>query len=244
MLEKMISLLDKHTISNNGKNFVKRTIFHEVDFLPSDMPEQAGYEDRLVYSIDEFVGILRINSLLSSFERLCHILNAEQPDVLEFKQSGCEWFLKISFNGKLPNELVPVKVFVSSFNNHPGVICKEGEMWFNHPFLCSVAKLMESIIKNERTSKDGTASGYKTYIMVDENSGLYKIGKSRNPTVREATLGGQIPKIKILFVCDKDIEREIHTEFSDKRVRGEWFNLSMDDVLDTANKYGFKKGRS
>jgi hypothetical protein len=66
----------------------------------------------------------------------------------------------------------------------------------------------------------------KTYLMKDNNTGLYKIGKSKNPKHREKTLQSEKPTIKMVKVFDKDIEKKLHAIYNDQRVRGEWFDLT------------------
>jgi hypothetical protein len=66
----------------------------------------------------------------------------------------------------------------------------------------------------------------KTYIIKENNSGLYKIGKSTTPKHRERTLQSQIPNIDIIKIWDKDIEKELHHKYRNHRVRGEWFDLT------------------
>lgn len=86
-------------------------------------------------------------------------------------------------------------------------------------------------------SRVGKTQTTKTYLMVDDNTGLYKIGKSKNPNFREKTLQSEKPTIEMLFVIDKDVECELHQKFSHKRVRGEWFRLDNEDVEYLRKKY-------
>ena len=73
--------------------------------------------------------------------------------------------------------------------------------------------------------------------MVDTTNDFHKIGISNNPRYREHTLQSDKPTIELL--CCKEfptrkiaesIETALHNAFSEKRIRGEWFNLSKDDV--------------
>jgi hypothetical protein len=66
----------------------------------------------------------------------------------------------------------------------------------------------------------------KTYVMKDEDTGFYKIGKSVNPEHRERTLQSQKPTIKMVKIFDSNIEKELHEAYDKYRVRGEWFNLT------------------
>lgn len=70
----------------------------------------------------------------------------------------------------------------------------------------------------------------KTYLMKDNSTGYYKIGKSIKPEVREKTLQSEKPSILMIAQCLFDIESELHSKFSLKRVRGEWFMLDDNDI--------------
>lgn len=72
----------------------------------------------------------------------------------------------------------------------------------------------------------------KVYLMFDKNTGYYKIGRSKNPLARERTLQSEKPTIEILHTFDARVinEKELHNMFSDKRIRGEWFNLNGSDI--------------
>jgi hypothetical protein len=87
------------------------------------------------------------------------------------------------------------------------------------------------IVNVDKCIKDSNKIRF-TYIMYDEISGLYKIGKSINPEFREKTLSSQTPKIILINKCLESIvsERYLHSLFSNKNVRGEWFNLEMDEI--------------
>ena len=72
----------------------------------------------------------------------------------------------------------------------------------------------------------------KVYLMIDKNTGYYKIGRSKNPIYREKTLQSEKPTIELLLWWDAMIkdERKLHNMFSEKRIRGEWFDLSGSDI--------------
>jgi len=81
--------------------------------------------------------------------------------------------------------------------------------------------LVNTIIENIKEKKWS-----KTYIMKDNHSNLYKIGRSIDPIKREKTLQSEKPSIKLIKTFDKNIENELHIKYNDFRVRGEWFNLN------------------
>ncbi len=79
----------------------------------------------------------------------------------------------------------------------------------------------------------------KTYLMKDESTGQTKIGKSRTPKRRERTLQAEKPTISLLYVCDYDVENELHKQYADKRTRGEWFALTDEDIMYICRNYNF-----
>jgi prophage antirepressor-like protein len=72
----------------------------------------------------------------------------------------------------------------------------------------------------------------KTYLIVDEKTNLVKIGASLSPNIREKTLQSECPFIKLLYVLDRNIEKELHKHYKSKRERGEWFLLNDEDISD------------
>tara|TARA_R100001443_G_scaffold28278_1_gene41425 strand:- start:354 stop:1385 length:1032 start_codon:yes stop_codon:yes gene_type:complete len=64
------------------------------------------------------------------------------------------------------------------------------------------------------------------YIIKDENTGLYKIGKSLDPLSREKTLQSEKPTLKAVKIFREDHESELHKLYKKQRVRGEWFKLN------------------
>jgi len=81
----------------------------------------------------------------------------------------------------------------------------------------------------------------KTYVMYDNNTNLYKIGKSHSIIFREKTLSSQMPLIKTILYSDLDYENILHEKYAEKRVRGEWFNLDANDILDIIKEFNFIK---
>jgi hypothetical protein len=73
--------------------------------------------------------------------------------------------------------------------------------------------------------------------MIDTTNNAYKIGISNKPKYREKTLQSEKPTIEL--ICHKDfpvrkiaegIEKGLHKAYADKKIRGEWFRLSEEDV--------------
>lgn len=71
------------------------------------------------------------------------------------------------------------------------------------------------------------------YLMINKRNGLHKIGKSREPKIREATLQSEEPEIELLYTWPggRKEELEMHQDFAPQRVRGEWFKLDERDIV-------------
>ena len=85
-------------------------------------------------------------------------------------------------------------------------------------------ELTQSAYEKNRKSKETIIQ--RTYILKDNNTGFYKIGKSINPKERERTLQSEKPTIKMVKEFKTDIESKLHKKYSEHRVRGEWFDLN------------------
>ena len=70
------------------------------------------------------------------------------------------------------------------------------------------------------------------YLMRNRRNGLVKIGSSLNPKFREKTLHSEEPEIELICYAPagRGFERELHQVYQEKRVRGEWFQLTEADV--------------
>jgi hypothetical protein len=94
--------------------------------------------------------------------------------------------------------------------------------------------LISHLIEIEKKSEPKVIANTFTqvYVMIDKNTGYYKIGRSLNPIKREKTLQSEKPTIELLQTYNAKIidERNLHTMFHNKRIRGEWFDLSGSDM--------------
>ena len=88
-------------------------------------------------------------------------------------------------------------------------------------------------VKKQSTQRKKNAKT-NVYVMIDKNTGYFKIGRSINPSTRERTLQSEKPTNEMLFnyPATNDCETELHDIYSKKRIRGEWFDLSGSDLKD------------
>jgi len=100
------------------------------------------------------------------------------------------------------------------------------------------------VSKRKRVSDNISIKLTHVYLMLDKKSGFHKIGRSSNPKFRERTLQSELPVVEMIFISPITYainEKKLHQHFSDKRIRGEWFNLSEMDIFFIMNyNYGQK----
>ena len=83
-------------------------------------------------------------------------------------------------------------------------------------------------------------SGQKTYLMYDDMTQKFKIGKSYDPYETEKELYLCRGSIYMVAYCDYDIESVLHSMYSENRVKDEWFNLSTKQVSWIIEYFGMK----
>lgn len=82
------------------------------------------------------------------------------------------------------------------------------------------------------------------YIMKDDNyPKFYKIGKSKSPRKRELTLLHDAPTITLFKVVETNqmsiLESKIHKILENNRRRGEWFELTDNELKIIIESFGF-----
>lgn len=100
-----------------------------------------------------------------------------------------------------------------------------------------ITNLKNNPIKNTINGKFPVPHSHKlmfTYMMFDGN--YYKIGQSLDVKKRFLNMRVGNPKLKIICYGRGRTEQNLHNEYENKNIRGEWFDLSHNDVLTIINK--------
>ena len=100
-------------------------------------------------------------------------------------------------------------------------------------------KIIKSFI-NSLVKTNTLVSGQKTYLMYDDITQKFKIGKSYDPYETEKELYLCRGSIYMVAYCDYDIESVLHSMYSENRVKDEWFNLSTKQVSWIIEYFGMK----
>ena len=95
--------------------------------------------------------------------------------------------------------------------------------------------IMERTFSNIRKIRD--KKEFKTYLMFDDGSGLYKIGKAFDIEKRLKYIKGMCPMIMLVCVCERNVESQLHKAYKAKRKTGEWLKLDNSDVKYIKDKF-------
>lgn len=86
-----------------------------------------------------------------------------------------------------------------------------------------------------------TEVGFGTYIIHNPINKLFKIGKTKNISNRLIQLRNEFGlELNLVAFKGIDKEMEMHERFKERRIFGEWFDFSFDEILDIAKTFEFK----
>lgn len=108
----------------------------------------------------------------------------------------------------------------------------------------NIVKDLDKLIKQLQQYRSELATFYNytppkkesylyTYVYLMKAGPYYKIGRSLRPQLREKTLMGLDYRVELIFMSPltmREDEKELHNKFREKRVKGEWFDLTNEDV--------------
>ena len=158
------------------------------------------------YKLDDPAGVFNVyqHQARSLFERLGYF-TIDNKDVEQLKGRRFDMMLPAGYKGV---------VFV--------------------PFAVTKKPQIETSQKNTSKQKVDTVQTNFVYVMHNTKNGYYKIGKSITPEYREKTLQAEEPDIVLLekWEAASHIEITLQRKFKHKRKRGEWFNLTDDDLIE------------
>lgn len=97
------------------------------------------------------------------------------------------------------------------------------------PVLEQSSKNLKTAIQKNQSARNDI---HYVYIMFNKHNKYHKIGRSIKPEYRERTLQGQEPDIELVekWIASAEVERTLHRKYKEKRMRGEWFDLTENDV--------------
>ena len=93
---------------------------------------------------------------------------------------------------------------------------------------------------NSLVKTNSLSSEQKTYLIYNDETQKFMIGKSYDPYKTEKELCLYSGGIYMVAYCDYDIESVLHSMFSENRVKDKWFNLSTKQVSWIIDYFGMK----
>lgn len=125
----------------------------------------------------------------------------------------------------------------------------EGGFYFNQRLLIEQQKRSKFTESRRNSRLKADEDQVKLYLILDNDTKYYKIGSSVNPLRRFAEMTNQKkPAITVgqrnysLFwvseIVSRSEEKKAHSKFSEKRIIGEWFSLTIGDILYLKKSYG------
>jgi hypothetical protein len=102
---------------------------------------------------------------------------------------------------------------------------------------------LNRIRENGNHISTGKQSSSGIVYLIGEEHGAVKIGKTISIIRRFRSFDTLIPyRLNLILSIEVDdmhsLELELHQKFAAKRIKGEWFNLSLADIEWVKNKYG------
>ena len=82
-----------------------------------------------------------------------------------------------------------------------------------------------------------------TYIVLDINTHLYKIGKAVDVERRLSGLKCSNPGLQLIAYTEQNVETELHRKLKEYNIFREWFNIPEDLLQNIIKKYDFKSDR-
>lgn len=94
----------------------------------------------------------------------------------------------------------------------------------------------KKLAKEQHKVQRRVGAVYKGYVyLLQSATGAYKIGRTKNPKDRMKTFSVKLPfEVEYICIIQTDdmygLEQSLHDQFANKRLNGEWFNLTPEDV--------------
>lgn len=98
----------------------------------------------------------------------------------------------------------------------------------------SLEEIISTIFELDRSILENKTEVNKVYLILNKRNNYIKIGRSKNPKTREKTLQSEEPTLKMIAVWEAEniVEKHLHQKYKSKRIRGEWFDLSLKDLVE------------
>lgn len=113
--------------------------------------------------------------------------------------------------------------------------------WYNERLETEIAKRSEFTKSRRKSLEIDNGDMVHLYLIKDPETGTVKIGSSKYPELRLKEARKYKPGADFIWISEILFERinekKLHEEFSKKKIRYDWFDLSKEDIENIRNKY-------
>lgn len=194
----------KHIILESEEEFWKKDIAHAKRKIK--VADANSIKEFLVNSKAK----LNENEIQFCFSLVCPLKSIKVGKV-DLGPLGTGLYNYIKFQSNEHNVIIAIKILKKLFSN---LTTEKSESY--------TINVVEVDISEKKV--------IYTYLFRDRDSGLYKIGFSTDTLQRLKTLKRKTPYIEALFEVPVNIEFQLHQEFKDFRIIGEWFELTEEHL--------------
>ena len=100
----------------------------------------------------------------------------------------------------------------------------------------AILKTLAEVLCRERVQH----SDKSTYLILDRKTGYIKIGATSNISKRLKTLSCGNLNLVVIALAFKNIEKELHDKYANKKIDGEFYALNKDEISSIIKEYGFE----
>jgi hypothetical protein len=219
--------------------------------IKDKMPLQAEYRSRS--PIEHLIGAfafkttmedLSFSELISAVNKYRDVHGMDDVEIVCIQKEGT-WYARdtclviaisdVTFIS--PQAFTLRRMFRDHDNSY--FLDKNGTGWANRIFIDKLISDRDYFDDTHDSTMPKNIKKAKTYLIKDDKTGYTKIGRSFDPKQREKTFLSDCPTLRLIAVSELNVEKQLHKDYSSKRKRGEWFDLSNKEIESIIKTHSF-----
>ena len=188
----------------------------------------------IVASMDlgELINIVETDNIHNKTLEFCESIDCNEAMEIIDK---INWIISRTKNIKSVDASKCVNENIEKIQSFIEISIKIGDIKNKEDLLSYLKRIYEcNVIKPIGSQK------FKTYIIKDVSSGLYKIGRSSNIYKRFKQINSIAVNSILYATLEKDVESILHKELGEYLKRNEWFDIPDNEINRIISKYKFK----
>lgn len=182
--------------------------------------------------LNGLIDVIETNNIYNKTLKLCESISCEDAKEIINK---INWIISRSNNIDIKNTKKHATDDINKIQSFIEISIKIGDIKNKEDLLLYLKRIYEcGVVKPSNTQR------FKTYIIKDIVSGLYKIGRSSNIEKRFKQISSVAINSILYATLDFDIEEKLHKELKSYSRSNEWFDIPESEIVKIVNKYKFK----